>query len=330
MYGEQRFNEAAERWGRAALQPRAPSLAHLWDMLIDGRQNVPRDVGRAFELDAAAVAVESAQTKQQMDSKPHKVLVSCSDEKRGELLEFFKQNALRLSHHRFHIVGSYLHRQISELLAPFKPAPPMCIESLLDIVPSIKNGTVDAWIFFLQSRAVSLVLSEALNLATCGPMIVAFNPVSASVFLCTPDAAEMRFQGHAGAQFNLGSMYAKGLGVAKDDAEALRLYRLAADQGHADAQFNLGVIYAEGQGVAQDDAEAVQLYRLAADQGHARAQYNLGVMYAEGQGVAQDDAEAVQLYRLAADQGHAGAQFNLGNMFKNGKGVARDRVEAIR
>lgn len=88
------------------------------------------------------------------------MLVSCSDDKRGELLEFFKQNALRLSHHRFHIVGSFLHRQISELLAPFKPAPPVCIDSLLDIVPSIKNGIVDAWIFFWQPRAVSLVLSE--------------------------------------------------------------------------------------------------------------------------------------------------------------------------
>ena len=63
----------------------------------------------------------------------------------------------------------------------------------------------------------------------------------------------------------------------QDDAEAVRLYRLAADQGHADAQYNLGVMYANGQGVAQDDAEAVRLYRLAADQGDADAQYNLGV-----------------------------------------------------
>jgi hypothetical protein len=90
------------------------------------------------------------------------VLVSCSDDKRAELLEFFKQNALRLSHHRFHVVGSFLHRQISDLLAPFKPAPPVCIESLLDIVPAIKSVKVNAWIFFWQPRSVSLVLSEVL------------------------------------------------------------------------------------------------------------------------------------------------------------------------
>ncbi len=63
-------------------------------------------------------------------------------------------------------------------------------------------------------------------------------------------------------------------------------------------------MYDDGRGVAQDDAEAVLLYRLAADQGHAEAQYNLGVMYDDGRDVAQDDAEAVRLYRLAADQGY--------------------------
>jgi len=34
LYGEQRFSEAAERWGRAALLRHAPSHAHLSDMLL--------------------------------------------------------------------------------------------------------------------------------------------------------------------------------------------------------------------------------------------------------------------------------------------------------
>ena len=70
-----------------------------------------------------------------------------------------------------------------------------------------------------------------------------------------------------------------GLGVAKDDAkdhaEAVRWYRLAAAQGHAAAQFNLGHMLHRGQGVAQDYAEAVRWYRLAAAQGDAVAQFNL-------------------------------------------------------
>ena len=62
-------------------------------------------------------------------------------------------------------------------------------------------------------------------------------------------------------------------------------------------------MYDKGQGVPQDYAEAVKWYRLAAEQGDADAQYNLGVMYDNGQGVPQDYAEAVKWYRLAAEQG---------------------------
>ena len=74
-------------------------------------------------------------------------------------------------------------------------------------------------------------------------------------------------------------MNAEGRGVAWDDAEAVRWYRLAAEQGDADAQYSLGNMNAEGRGVARDDAEAVRWYRLAAEQGYARAQNRLGAMY---------------------------------------------------
>ena len=115
-----------------------------------------------------------------------------------------------------------------------------------------------------------------------------------------------------------------------DDAEAVRWYRLAAEQGDAIAQNNLGVMYRDGQGVPQDDAEAVRWYRLAAEQGHAGAHGSVGFMYANGLGVRQDEAEAVRWYRLAADQGDADAQFNLGIMYRNGRGVPQDDVEAVR
>ena len=48
-----------------------------------------------------------------------------------------------------------------------------------------------------------------------------------------------------------------------------------------------------GYGVPQDYAEAVKWYRLAAEQGYARAQYNLGVMYDNGRGVLKTSKEAV-------------------------------------
>ena len=60
-------------------------------------------------------------------------------------------------------------------------------------------------------------------------------------------------------------------------------------------------------GVPEDDAEAVRWFRLAAEQGDAYAQYNLGRMYANGEGVPEDFVEAVAWYRKAAEQGHVEA-----------------------
>jgi TPR repeat protein len=135
--------------------------------------------------------------------------------------------------------------------------------------------------------------------------------------------------GHAGAQNNLGNMYAKGQGVPRDYAQALSWLRKAADQGLAAAQGNLGVMYAKGQGVPQDYAEALKWYRLAADQGNAWAQNNIGEMYQIGQGVPQDYAEALKWFRKAADQGLAVAQYNLGWMYEKGVDVAQDYMQAL-
>ena len=90
--------------------------------------------------------------------------------------------------------------------------------------------------------------------------------------------------------------------MAQDAAEAVRWYRLAADQGDVGAQYTLGLIYANGRGVAQDDTEAVRWYSLAADQGDAYAQVNLGSMYYTGRGVPQNDVFAYMWFNLAASR----------------------------
>ena len=49
-------------------------------------------------------------------------------------------------------------------------------------------------------------------------------------------------------------------------------------------------------------AEAVRWYRLAADQGIARAQSNLGLLYENGEGVPQDYVQAHMWFNLAASR----------------------------
>ena len=46
----------------------------------------------------------------------------------------------------------------------------------------------------------------------------------------------------------------------------------AAAEGNAEAQAGLGAMYAKGDGVPKSYAEAIKWYRLAADQGDAAAQ----------------------------------------------------------
>ena len=69
--------------------------------------------------------------------------------------------------------------------------------------------------------------------------------------------------------------------------------------------------YDHGEGVSQSYAEALKWYRLAAQQGFANAQFNLGLMFGKGQGVPENYAEALKWFRLAAKQGNAEAQNTL-------------------
>ncbi|MFA7237564.1 MAG: trypsin-like peptidase domain-containing protein [Phycisphaeraceae bacterium] len=137
-------------------------------------------------------------------------------------------------------------------------------------------------------------------------------------------------QGHAAAEFEFGSMYQFGIGADENPTEAVKWYRLASDQGDAAAQLALGRMYAKGEGVTKDPAEAVKWYRMAADQGNVAAQYALGGMYYYGNGVAKDPAEAIKWYRLAAEQGDADAQLHLGGRYAKGEGVAKDPAEAVK
>ena len=92
---------------------------------------------------------------------------------------------------------------------------------------------------------------------------------------------------------------------------ALRLLRPLAEQGNASAQYNLGLLYANGLGVAQDHIEAAKWFLKAAEQGNTDAQNNLGAIYGEGQGVPRDMVRAYTWFSLAATAGNQSAAKNL-------------------
>jgi TPR repeat protein len=137
-------------------------------------------------------------------------------------------------------------------------------------------------------------------------------------------------QNHPLAQTNLGKMYEKGEGVAKDDAQAVSWYRRAAEQGNALGQTNLAFMYVTGRGVLKDEAKGAAWYLKAAEQGNAVAQANLGLLYESGRGIAKDEVRAVVWLRKAAEQGEAIAQKDLGNMYHTGRGVLQNYAEAVK
>lgn len=100
--------------------------------------------------------------------------------------------------------------------------------------------------------------------------------------------------------------YGKGDFVAaRQDWEA------ALAQGDWEAARNLGLLYRKGLGVAKDDAKAVAYYQQASDHGVANAKLNLAELYLAGEGVPKDEDKAKQLLKDAADQGSFPARFRL-------------------
>jgi TPR repeat protein len=138
-------------------------------------------------------------------------------------------------------------------------------------------------------------------------------------------------EGDAQSQYELGCAFSFGnFGVTKDEVEAVRWFRKAAEQNLAEAQARLGSCCCLGLGVAKDHVEALKWFRKAAEQNSPMAQCWLGASYANGQGVAKDEAEAVKWYRKAAEQNAANAQNSLGVCYYNGQGVAKDEVQAVK
>lgn len=108
----------------------------------------------------------------------------------------------------------------------------------------------------------------------------------------------------ARAQFAIGNLYFRGLGVEQNTQKSIEWYGKSALQGYAPAQFNLGNAYRHGRGVSKNDALANQWWRKAAAQGIPSAQFNLGMQYYYGRGVAIDKEAAVRWFSEAAENGH--------------------------
>jgi TPR repeat protein len=113
---------------------------------------------------------------------------------------------------------------------------------------------------------------------------------------------------------------------AKDYTLAANLFTQAAQQDNARAQFELGRMYLKGLGVEKDCAATAAWIGKAANQNLAVAQTLFATLYLKGLCVSQDNATALSWYDKAAIRGDAAGQIMFGLMLADRK----DYSEAMR
>jgi uncharacterized protein len=153
----------------------------------------------------------------------------------------------------------------------------------------------------------------------CRPLILALSAclLAAVAFTVATDA---QAQGNANFEAGIAAYQANDLPLA------YKSFLAAAKEGYADSQFNVALMYERGIGIGKDEKEAVFWYGKAASQGSAAAQFNLGVLYENGRGTEIDFAKANEWYRRASVQGDALAIGNLGMLYVRGQGVKENKI----
>ena len=131
------------------------------------------------------------------------------------------------------------------------------------------------------------------------------------------------------AEFETGWALDNGVFVEKNQKEALKYFKRAAEKGHVMAHYYLGWYYSEGFAGRKNFKKALTHYRIAADGGDVWSMTNVGRMYALGIGTKRDYNEAVKWYQKAADLGDPLAMTNLAWCYEHGKGVEEDGEEAL-
>lgn len=88
-----------------------------------------------------------------------------------------------------------------------------------------------------------------------------------------------------------------------------------AQQGDVKAQYDIGNMYLKGQGTARNAREAFSWFSKAAKQGYSRAEYKLGYLYQRGTGVGKDQNKAYSWLKKSAEKDYTPAMFYLGKLY---------------
>jgi TPR repeat protein len=128
-------------------------------------------------------------------------------------------------------------------------------------------------------------------------------PMTAGEGLQLMDAGGDALMAKASAAFRSGGAAAAFPLIAED-----------AREGSVVAMRDLGLMYARGEGVGRDDGEAARWFRKAADKADPMSMYALGLSYLHGRGVEADPIKARQWLSAAVRHGYGGAAAALASL----------------
>ena len=136
-------------------------------------------------------------------------------------------------------------------------------------------------------------------------------------------------KGNALAMYDLGRMFADGLGREMDMEQAQGWYKKALDtflvvDSTPYVEYRIGKMHAAGLGTEQDYSQAASWFDEAAEQGNKFAMYSLAGLYLRGQGVEKDEVKAKELYRKSAAKGVPYAAYELAKLYRDGIGGEAD------
>src|SRR6202050_2291495 len=112
-----------------------------------------------------------------------------------------------------------------------------------------------------------------------------------------------------------------------DYQAAFKEWKAAADKGQPEAQYDLGLLYAKGLGVQRDLQVAQQWYEAAAAQGNAQGEYSLGPMSGQGWGIPGNEASTLRWMEMANGSNNDN-QDDPGWLAIEGYGTATDFTKA--
>jgi hypothetical protein len=133
-------------------------------------------------------------------------------------------------------------------------------------------------------------------------------------------------KGNVFSSMLVASCYQNGIGVTKNNNEAIPFLANAANQNCVPAQRDLALLLLNGK----KPEAAAPWFKKASDNGDVSSTFYYGKMLVEGLGIEADKNEGANYLLKAAEADFPQAMYYVGNCYMNGDGLTRNAEQALK